>query len=458
MYHTNENLRDLERKDIDSGVLDQIGREVKNLGDNVNELREGAMKDIAELRGKAEEASKAAGPELKRQLDALSESALSKIDAANRESQKRIDDLEAKLNRAHLGGGGGGGDETKRRSQAMDHHRMLLARKGALSAHNEIRDEDVDFGGIKEWNESFRKYLRHDEKALNQKALLVGSDPDGGYFVPISQSSRIIERIFETSPVRQVATVENIGTTEFEIPRDENEFGGGWVGETTPPSETATAQLGMTKITAHEIYAEPRATQKMLEDASIDVEAWLYRKLAERFSRIEAAAFVGGDGNNKPRGFLAYPNGTASGQIERISSGAAAALTADGLIRLTFALKEGYALNGAFMMRRAALRDCMILKDTTGQYLFRADPTKGVPPTLLGYDVLQAADMPNVGAGSLSVAFADWRNFYTIVDRLGMTVLRDPLTAKPYVKFYARRRVGGDVVNFEAGKLLVTSN
>lgn len=448
---------DLERKDgTDASVVEQITREIRAMGDNHKALADSAKRDLHEVRGLVEATKGEVSSEMKRQVDALSESVLSKLDAAKKEAEKRADDIEARMNRAALGGGGAGGkDAAAERKAAMDFHRMKLAATGQLKAGVPLRDADVDYEGVKAWNDEFGFYLRaKDDRAISQKALSVGSDPDGGYFVPVARSARILQRIYETSPVRQVATVETISTADIEIPRDEGEAGAGWVGETTSPAETATPQLGMAKIVVHEMYAEPRVTQKMLEDASIDIEAWLGMKVADRFSRLEATSFVTGDGSNKPRGFLTYANGTANGQIERVASGATGAITADALISLQYALKEFYAANGAFMMRRSTLRSVMLLKDTTGQYLFRPNLTAGAPATVLGSDVYQAADMPAVATGALAVAFADWRSFYTIVDRLGITVLRDPLTAKPFIKFYSRRRVGGDVVNFEAGKLL----
>jgi HK97 family phage major capsid protein len=254
-----------------------------------------------------------------------------------------------------------------------------------------------------------------------------------------------------------MATVENISTDAIEYPVDDDEAGANWVGETESRPATSTPQVGVQRIPVHEMYAFPMVTQKLLEDASVDVEAWLARKIGAKFGRLEATAFVSGNGVKKPRGFLTYPNGTTRGSIEQIVSGNATALTADGLINLIMSIKEPYSANAAFLMRRAAVGSVMLFKDGNGQYIWRPGLEMGRPSSLLGYPIREAADMPAIGAGALAVAFGDWRTAYTIVDRLGITTLRDPYTAKPFVGFYTRKRVGGDVTNFEAIKLQVVS-
>ncbi len=329
-------------------------------------------------------------------------------------------------------------------------------RRGQLVAGRPIRDEDVDFAGIQLWTDNFGNYLRSkDDRSIDVKALNVGSDPDGGYWVPTAQSNRIITQVFETSPMRQLATVENISTDALEMPTDFGEFGYGWVGEQEDRPETTTSQTGVMRIPVHEMYAMPKATQKLLEDAAIDVEGWMARKVSVRFGRVEATAHILGDGVKKPRGILTYAAGTTlPGTVEQVNSGNATALTTDGFIKTMIALKEPYAGNAQWLMRRATVGAVMLLKDGDGQYIWRAGLEAGRPSILLGYAVRQAADMPAVAGNALSVAFGNFREAYTIVDRLGITTLRDPYTAKPFVLFYTRRRTGGDVVNFEAFKIM----
>lgn len=196
----------------------------------------------------------------------------------------------------------------------------------------------------------------------------------------------------------------------------------------------------------------------MIEDAGLDIEAWVANKVGEKLGRIEATAFFTGDGTNKPRGILTYGNGTTNGTIEQVVSGAATNLTTDGLLNLVFQLKDYYTKNARFLMKRTTVREVMKYKDGQGNYLWQmGDIRGGQPSTILSFPVDRCEDMPTLGAGSLSVAFGDFKAAYTIVDRLGITLLRDNLTAKPFIKFYNRRRVGGDVVNFEAVKLLFTA-
>jgi len=214
-------------------------------------------------------------------------------------------------------------------------------------------------------------------------------------------------------------------------------------------------QINKNNIATHEMHATPKATQKLIDDASIDVEAWVAERVAEKFANLEASAFINGDGSGKPKGILTYAAGTAFGQIEQIDSGADGAVTADGLIQLYYALKEDYAKNAAFLMRRSVLQSVRLLKEaTTNQYLWQPGLAAGQPDTLLGVPVKTAADMPAAAADSLSVAVGDFKRGYLIVDRTGIRILRDPFTDKPYVKFYTTRRVGGEVVNSEAIKLL----
>jgi HK97 family phage major capsid protein len=292
-------------------------------------------------------------------------------------------------------------------------------------------------------------------------AMTTGSDPDGGYTVTPTYSTKVVSRVYETSNLRALADVQTIAGKELIVPRDEGEFGfGGWVGETTAPSETSTAQLGESKIAVHEMFSEPRVTQQMLEDSGLDVESWVANKVGQKFGRIEATSFFTGTGTNQPRGILTYANWTTpgvtqNGAIEQIASGASGALTADGIYNLVYSLKDFYNRNASFLMSRTVVRDTMKLKDGQGNYLWQmGDVKNGQPSTLMTYAINREEDMPVVATNALAVAFGDFKSGYQIVDRLGITLLRDNLTAKPYVKFYNRRRVGADVINFEAFKLL----
>lgn len=204
----------------------------------------------------------------------------------------------------------------------------------------------------------------------------------------------------------------------------------------------------------HEIYANPKATQKLLDDASINIEAWLAEKVASKFSRLEATAFVSGNGVGRPRGILTYTAGTSWGQIQQVNSGANGDVTGNGLLDLFYALKSEYSANAAWLMPRAVEALVRKLKDAVnGQYLWQPGLQAGKPNTLLSAPVYQASDLEAPTTNSLSIALADWRRAYTVVDRLGIRTLRDPYSAKPFVQFYTTKRVGGDVTNFEAIKI-----
>jgi HK97 family phage major capsid protein len=310
---------------------------------------------------------------------------------------------------------------------------------------------------------AFDTFIRKGEEVMGpdeRKALSVGTDPDGGYVVNPDLSGRIVLRVFETSPMRAYASVQVISSDALEGLFDLNQASSGWVGETDSRAETATPQLGKWRIPAHELYAKPRATQKLLDDASINMESWLAAKVSEKFARDEANAFVVGNGVNRPRGFLTYPAGTTlPGQIEQFPTGASAALAAapdggDALINALYGLKQQYRANATWFMNRATTRLVRRAKDADGAYIWSPGIQAGQPATLLGYPVAAFEDMPDPAAASLSIAVGDMREAYQIVDRLGIRTLRDPYSAKPYVEFYTTKRVGGDVVNFEAIKIV----
>ena len=306
-----------------------------------------------------------------------------------------------------------------------------------------------------EYKTAFTTYLRKGMDAglenFQSKALSVGSDSDGGYLVTPTISNRIITIIRESSPMRSLASIETISTDSLEILEDKDEAASGWTSETGSVSDTTTPQVGKRTIPVHEMYAQPKATQKLVDDSAIDIESWIATKVSEVFSRKEATAFITGNGVGQPRGILTYAAGTSWGQIEQVNSGSAGAVTADGLIKVFYALKEAHAQRATFLMNRSVVQAVRLLKEaTTNQYLWQPGLAAGAPDTLMGVPVRQASDMPVAASGSLSVAVGDFTSAYQIVDRIGIRILRDPFTDKPFVKFYTTKRVGGDVINPEA--------
>ena len=433
------------------------------------------IKGLIEKQGKAFEEFKAAN-ELrlaevikKGSADPLLEEKLTKMskaidDAADAKAalekrfdkeQKEREELELRLTRARSGGADNLAEETKA------YNLVLSASAGEKGAAAELIDEE----GYRHLKSGFNRFMRKGmnfASAPEQKALLVASDPQGGIFVPVDFAGRIVQRVFETSPIRQLANIVKTSTEEQSGIEDLNEVGVGYADEPEPPVETSTPDVGRWRMAVHELRAEPRISQKLLEDAGFDVENWLMKKVSDRFSRFQNKEFV--IGANRIRGFMTYPatpdsgSGVPWGQIGTTATGQAGGFkttnSADCLFDLIGLLKPAYLPNATFITRRAVITKIRQLKDGQGRYLWEPALTKGRPETILGYPITFAEDMAGLSDGSLSLVFGDFREAYQILDRLGMSVIRDNLTQKPWVKFYTRMRVGAGVLNFEALKYL----
>jgi HK97 family phage major capsid protein len=315
----------------------------------------------------------------------------------------------------------------------------------------------------KEAGEAERKalalYARQDDDT-ELKSLSVGSDPDGGYLVLPTLESGIRTIAKDTSPIRSLASSVTIGTDSYDVILDISDVESAWVGEKTDRPETDGPGLIKKSIVVHEMYAAPRATQKILDDASMDLGGWLEGKIGARFGEVETNAYAVGDGVNKPRGFLTYETDVAAdftrtwGKFQHVISGGATTITADALVRLSLTLRSPYRPNATWLMARETAIQVRQLKDAQGAYLWQAGILEGQPDRLLGIPVAYDDNMPAVAAGTLPIALADFKQTYQIVDRHGIRVIRDNLTAKPYTIFYAYKRTGGDVVDFNALKFL----
>jgi HK97 family phage major capsid protein len=313
---------------------------------------------------------------------------------------------------------------------------------------------------------AFEGYVRKGESgnlsALEQKALSVGIDADGGYLVP-KETERAVNMALKTvSPIRSIAGVRQVSGSVYKVPFATAGAATGWVAEAAVRPQTNTPPLAELSFPTMELYAMPAATQAILDDAAIDIDAWLAEEVRIAFAQQEGTAFVTGDGVNKPKGFLTYPtvaNASWSwGNVGFITSGAAgafpAANQADKLIDLVYAVKGTYRASGTFVMNRSTLGAVRKMKDADGSYIWQPSGDAAQPSRLLGYPVAEAEEMPNIAADSLAIAFGDFASGYLIVDRVGIRVLRDPYSAKPYVLFYTTKRVGGGIRDFEAIKFL----
>lgn len=415
-----------------------------------------AAVEAVEGLNKAFEAFKSANDENLKQRDVVIEEKLRKIENDMDAAQKIADEAVLAAKRASRVVTDQTGNEIDLDAKALKWAQGIAKMRGTQVA-NFGRDE------LNAYKAAMDTYLRKGDQMLSAdefKALSVGTDPDGGYVVNPDLSGRIVQKVFETSPLRAYASVQVISTDALEGLFDLEEASSGWVGETDARAETNTPQLGKWRIPVHELYAKPKATQKLLDDAEINMEAWLATKVAEKFARDEANAFVVGNGIGKPRGFLTYADGsTLPGTIERVETGVNGGFATDGsgadvLIDALYALKAQYRANATWAMNRATTAAVRKIKDSDGAYIWQAGLSAGQPATVLGYPVAPFEDMPNPATDSLSIAVADWREAYQIVDRIGIRTLRDPYSSKPYVEFYTTKRVGGDVVNFEAIKLV----
>lgn len=318
-----------------------------------------------------------------------------------------------------------------------------------------------------EHRKAFEGYVRKGRddglRELEQKAINLGTNEDGGFAVPEELDRNITQLERDASTMRMLANVITVGTEEYKKLVNIGGAGSGWVGETDERPETTTPKLAQIAPFFGEIYANPAVTQKSLDDIFFNVEAWLSEELSIEFAEQEGEAYVTGDGVKKPKGFLAYPNAATTdkagtrpfGTIQFVTSGAAAALSnPDRLIDLVHSLKRGYRRNAVWLGNGLTLAALRKLKDSEGNYLWRPGLEAGEPGILLGYRYEEDENMPDVAADSLPLAFGDIRRAYTIADVQGTRVLRDPFTNKPYVHFYTTKRVGGGLMDSTALKLL----
>jgi len=346
-------------------------------------------------------------------------------------------------------------DEQKR---AMD---QLLLKKARPALGREA-------GSIvaSEHKEAFEAYVRRgDERALHAldaKAMSYGSGPDGGYLVPSETETEIGKRLSALSPIRSIASVRQVSSAVLKKPFAVSGPASGWVAETASRPQTNTATLAELSFPAMELYAMPAATASLLEDSVVDLDQWIASEVEAAFAEQEGTAFVTGNGTNKPKGFLDHTvvadASWSWGNIGSISTGVDGALPSsnpsDKLIDLIYTLRAGYRQNAVFVMNRKVQASIRKLKDADGNYLWQPPAGPGARAMLMGFPLVEAEDMPDAAADSLSIAFGDFGRGYLIVDRTGVRVLRDPFSAKPYVLFYTTKRVGGGVQDFSAIKLM----
>jgi len=315
---------------------------------------------------------------------------------------------------------------------------------------------------------AFAAYLRSgDDDALRGlelegKALNTAVSAEGGYLVDPETAEQIQGVLHSAASIRSIANVVNVEATSFDVLVDHTEIGSGWATETASVTETGTPAIERISIPLHELNALPKASQRLLDDSAFDIEAWLADRIADKFARAEAMAFVAGDGVDKPTGFLTHAtvdNGVwAWGSLGYVPTGAAGDFAstdaADAVVDLVYALGARYRANASFVMNSKTAGAVRKMKDADGRFLWSDGIAAGEPARLMGYPVLIAEDMPDIAADATAIAFGDFGAGYTVAERPDLRILRDPFSAKPHVLFYATKRVGGDVSDFAAIKLL----
>jgi len=320
---------------------------------------------------------------------------------------------------------------------------------------------------VSEHKAAFMNFIRKGKDdglaELQAKALQTTVEADGGFAVPEELDRSILEILRDISPMRQVCSQITVSTPDYKKLVNLGGAGSGWVGETAARPATGTPTLAQIAAVMGEIYANPQATQTSLDDMFFNAEAWLNGEVAREFSEQEGLAFLSGDGINKPKGILAYTmaltaDGTRPfGTLQNVKSGTAGDFDADDLLKLVYTLKAGYRSGASWMLPNLTLFKVRTMKDTQGNYLWRPGIEAGAPSMLLGYNIAENEDMPAVAADSNAVMFGDFARAYTIVDRIGTRVLRDPYTNKPNVGFYTTKRVGGMLTDSQAVKVLTLS-
>ena len=355
-------------------------------------------------------------------------------------------------------------DEIQIKLKQQEERLTMLDRKTMTAARPVLSAAETEAPHQK----AFQAYLRSgDDDALRGldlegKALSTAVSADGGYLVDPQTAETIKGVLYATASVRSIANVVNVEATSYDVLVDHSEVGTGWASETSTLTETDTPQIDRITIPLHELSALPKASQRLLDDSAFDIEAWLADRIANKFARAEAAAFISGDGADKPRGFLnhtAVEDSTwAWNSLGYIPTGAdgdfSATNASDAIIELVYALGAEYRSGATFVMNSKTAGAVRKMKDADGRFLWSDGLAAGEPARLMGYPVLIAEDMPDIASDAYAIAFGNFKAGYTVAERPDLRILRDPFSAKPHVLFYATKRVGGDVSDFAAIKLL----
>ena len=346
--------------------------------------------------------------------------------------------------------------------QQTEERLNMLDRKSHSAARPHLA-ATVDDGAPHQ--KAFNAYIRSGDDdglrglELNAKSLSTAVNSDGGYLVDPQTSDAVKSVLYSSASIRSIASVVNVEATSYDVLVDHSDVGHGWATESGTIAESDTPQIDRITIPLHELSALPKASQRLLDDSAFDIEGWLAGRIADKFSRAEAAAFINGNGIDKPKGFLTHNKVDndvwAWGALGYVPTGVDGDIGGgDAIVDLVYALGAQYRANATFVMNSKTAGAVRKMKDGDGRFLWSDGLAAGEPARLMGYPVLIAEDMPDIAANAHAIAFGDFRAGYTVAERPDLRVLRDPFSAKPHVLFYATKRVGGDVTDFHAIKLL----
>ena len=334
-------------------------------------------------------------------------------------------------------------------TETIDPARLYQVEKSVENIQSMLSRPDISMDHTM-MDTKFATFLRAGSIDLETKSLNTNANEDGGFMLRPELENRIITGIKAKSPMRQLASVETISTNALDVLIERNRFVSNWVADAEVRNETENAGVTQKRISVHELYAQPKATQRLLDDSAINIENWISERLEDSFARLENTSFISGDGANKPRGILNYDNAV----INRLDVADAGQIKITDIQTLINSLDEYYLPNASFLMHRTTLAAIQNLRDDNGRFLWQASLSEKAPGTLFGIPVVCSSDMPDFRADNLGVILGDFKAGYKIVDKVGIHSLRDQYTEKPFVKFYTVKRVGGDVVDSNAIKVL----
>lgn len=369
----------------------------------------------------------------KGRADPLTENQLNAINNHISDQTEEIEKLKVALNRPAGNGSGSGSDSEK-------------------------EDENIvsSMQQSTEYKQEFCKYLRKGNESglqsFEQKSLANHVDFDSGYLITSKMSYDIERELMLNSPIRKISNVTSISTDALEILDENSELSCGWTNESTDYNSTTDIKLCKKIIPVHELFVQPRVTQKILDDRRIDVEHWLAHKLQSGFGEEENKAFLHGDGKGKPEGLLNY---AANNKEINVKNGDKSQIKSDSILNMYYALKETYSIKAKFLLSRSTLQNLRMMKENhTGRYMWQPNMDGKGKDTLLGAEVIECAEMPKMAPNNFVMVLADFKSAYQIVDRHDIRILRDPYTDKPFVKYYATKKVGGGVLNPNAIRVM----